>query len=80
MAFVHDSPKRGPFDDGRNGTQPVVGPGSYDIESKAHKELMQALYPKKTAPFNQTEAKNLVPSKGGIEVPGKYSISVKKKL
>jgi hypothetical protein len=31
----------------RNSSKLIVGPGSYDPEATAHKELMSALYPKK---------------------------------
>lgn len=30
----------------------VLGPGHYDIEGKAHKELMTAIYPKRKVAFN----------------------------
>ena len=32
-----------------------VGPGQYDVDSLQHKQLMAAIYPKKSAPFNSTE-------------------------
>ena len=39
----------------RKNSNPTVGPASYDTDARVHKELMTALYPKKKAPFNQTE-------------------------
>ena len=33
----------------------TVGPGQYDVDSLQHKQLMAAIYPKKSAPFNSTE-------------------------
>jgi hypothetical protein len=39
----------------RKNSNEFIGPATYDTEGRAHKELMQALYPKKKAPFNQTE-------------------------
>ena len=55
MAFTAQSPTK--MDFVRNSAAKPLGPGQYDIDSTAHKQLMAALYPKKTAPFNATEAK-----------------------
>ena len=55
MAFTAQSPSKHDFV--RNSAAKPLGPGQYDVDSTAHKQLMAALYPKKTAPFNQTEAK-----------------------
>ena len=47
-----------------------VGPGQYDIDSLQHKQLMAAIYPKKSAPFNSTEKRTKeIPQKN--KVPGK---------
>lgn len=48
----------------------TIGPGQYDVDSVAHKLLMAAIYPKKSAPFNSTEkrSKELTPK---MVVPGK---------
>jgi hypothetical protein len=56
-----------------------VGPGFFDPEAKAHKDLMAALYPKKQVPFNinQQRAKILDNSRSGqLDVPGKYQSSL----
>jgi hypothetical protein len=55
MAFVSQSPRS------IKQSNPTlsVGPGSYDIDGLAHKEIMNALYPKRNAPFNGSEARNL---------------------
>ena len=53
MAFVSE---RALPDDIVNKTAAAnVGPGQYDIDAGAHKELMAAIYPKKAAPFNSTD-------------------------
>ena len=49
---------------------PVIGPGSYEPEASAHKELMTALYPKKTVPFNATDQRNT--SSPFLANPGKF--------
>ena len=48
-----------------------MGPGSYDVEGAAHKELMNALYPKKNAPFNITEVRYPL---NKDQTPGKFSL------
>lgn len=53
MAFVSEKPL--PPDITNKTAAGSVGPGQYDIDSLAHKELMAAIYPKKAAPFNSTE-------------------------
>ena len=53
MAFVSEKPL--PADVANKTAAANVGPGQYDIDSTAHKELMAAIYPKKVAPFNSTE-------------------------
>ena len=68
MAFVNQSPTK--FDLSHKSAADLIGPGQYDVDSTQHKQLMAALYPKKTAPFNGTEgrmrnAQNL-PSPGKI--------------
>ena len=35
-----------------------IGPGQYDIDSVAHKQLMAAIYPKRAAPFNSTDKRD----------------------
>lgn len=52
MAFVSEKPL--PADMANKTAAGAVGPGQYDIDSVAHKQLMAAIYPKKTAPFNST--------------------------
>ena len=52
MAFVNMSPSKGHLDDVHRRSNPHIGPQSYDVDALAHKELMEALYPKKKAPFN----------------------------
>ena len=68
MAFTSQDLK--PHDFVRNSAAKGVGPGQYDVDSTAHKQLMAALYPKKTAPFNATEAK-LREKTSKSPVPGK---------
>ena len=51
-----------------------VGPGQYDIDSLAHKQLMAAIYPKKSAPFNSTEKRTKEVTQKMV-VPGKLSLS-----
>ena len=53
MAFVSEKPL--PADVANKTAASNVGPGQYDIEGQAHKELMAAIYPKKAAPFNSTD-------------------------
>ena len=53
MAFVSEKPL--PPDVANRTAAANVGPGQYDVDSTAHKELMAAIYPKKVAPFNSTE-------------------------
>lgn len=52
MAFVHQSDRLGNVDMTRKNSNPNVGPQTYDVDARVHKELMYALYPKKRAPFN----------------------------
>ena len=56
MAFVSEKPL--PEDVANKTAAMNVGPGQYDIDSTAHKELMAAIYPKKAAPFNSTEKRH----------------------
>ena len=58
MAFVSEKPL--PPDIANKTAAVNVGPGQYDIDSIAHKELMAAIYPKKAAPFNSTDNRNKV--------------------
>ena len=37
-----------------------MGPGAYDVDGFEHKQMMKALYPKKNAPFNQTDSRKSV--------------------
>ena len=53
MAFVSEKPL--PADVTNKTAASGIGPGQYDVEAGAHKELMAAIYPKKTAPFNSTD-------------------------
>jgi len=55
MAFVSESKLPGTF--ALKTAAIAVGPGQYDTDSKAHKNLMAMIYPKKTAPFNSTTLK-----------------------
>ena len=70
MAFVSERPlpESIAYKSGADG----VGPGQYDIESTAHKQLMAAIYPKKYAPFNSTEKRNKVQPKKSAQ-PGKIN-------
>jgi hypothetical protein len=53
MAFVNQSKRETIFEEQqRSQSKLIVGPGFYDPEAKAHKDLMAALYPKKQVPFN----------------------------
>lgn len=53
---------------------PPVGPGTYDTEAPAHKELMTALYPKKGVPFNASDEKRVAnPSSPKLDKPGEFS-------
>ena len=56
MAFVSEKPL--PLDFTNKTAATNVGPGQYDTDSMAHKELMAAIYPKKAAPFNSTEKRH----------------------
>ena len=70
MAFVSESrlPDTMAVRTGANN----VGPGQYDVDSLQHKQLMAAIYPKKSAPFNSTEKRSKeVPQKSVS--PGKLS-------
>ena len=50
MAFVHESPKKASFiPTSQSGN---IGPGEYQGEGDQHKQAMEAIYPKKSAPFN----------------------------
>ena len=53
MAFVSEKPL--PANIVNKTAAANVGPGQYDIDSVAHKQLMAAIYPKKTAPFNSSD-------------------------
>ena len=53
MAFVSEKPL--PPDMANKTAAESVGPGQYDVDAGAHKELMAAIYPKKSAPFNSTD-------------------------
>ena len=55
MAFTGLSSKVSHLDLLRKNSNENIGPATYDTDGRMHKELMQALYPKKKAPFNQTE-------------------------
>ena len=68
MAFVNQSPTK--FDFANRSAADLVGPGQYDVERTQHKQLMAALYPKKTAPFNGTEMR-MRNSSGVLNNPGK---------
>ncbi len=60
MAFVNQSKRETQIHDNSQSKvslSPDVGPGAYDIENLKHKELVSALYPRKHAPFNATEAR-----------------------
>ena len=48
-----------------------IGPGQYDVDSTAHKQLMAAIYPKKSAPFNST-AKKDAEKRSSPRSPGKF--------
>lgn len=52
---------------------PDIGPGAYDPESVRHKELVSTLYPRKQAPFNATESRQLgKTSSPKLEIPGNH--------
>jgi hypothetical protein len=57
----------------RKNSNEHIGPATYDTEGRAHKELMQALYPKKKAPFNKTEIREspLLQPQNMRNLPGK---------
>jgi hypothetical protein len=78
MAFVNTSPKQGHIDNIHKSSNTNVGPQSYDPEALAHKQLMEALYPKKKAPFNQTEVREspLYNSKPMRNNPGKKTQTI----
>ena len=56
----------------RKNSNPNIGPSTYDTDARVHKELMTALYPKKKAPFNQTEIREspLVQPQSMRDLPG----------
>ena len=56
MAFTAQSTQKHDFV--RNSASKSLGPGQYDIDSTAHKQLMAALYPKKMTPFNATASRS----------------------
>ena len=56
MAFVSEKPL--PNDFSVKTAANNVGPGQYDVDAGAHKELMQAIYPKKAAPFNSSDRRD----------------------
>ena len=58
MAFISEKPLPGDFSNKTAAAN--VGPGQYDIDSQAHKQLVAAIYPKKNAPFNSTDQRSPV--------------------
>lgn len=56
MAFVSEKPL--PDSVANKTAANDVGPGQYDIDSTAHKQLMAAIYPKKSAPFNASSTRD----------------------
>ena len=52
MAFTSQGAEKYEFVRNSEASKKGLGPGQYDVDSTAHKQLMAALYPKKTAPFN----------------------------
>eukprot|EP00354_Favella_ehrenbergii_P001691 CAMPEP_0170463468 /NCGR_PEP_ID=MMETSP0123-20130129/8567_1 /TAXON_ID=182087 /ORGANISM="Favella ehrenbergii, Strain Fehren 1" /LENGTH=347 /DNA_ID=CAMNT_0010728905 /DNA_START=11 /DNA_END=1054 /DNA_ORIENTATION=+ len=52
-----------------------VGPGQYDIDSLQHKQLMAAIYPKKSAPFNSSDKRSKeILQKSISPGPGQYEV------
>ena len=50
----------------------IVGPGTYDLENSAHKDMMSVLYPKRQPPFNISEARQAAnASSPKLDGPGK---------
>jgi hypothetical protein len=60
MAFVYKDVRESPLGKLKDAVPERVGPGSYDIDGTLQKEFMAQIYPKKVAPFNQTEARKVV--------------------
>ena len=71
MAFISEKPLPGDFSVKTAANN--VGPGQYDIDGEAHKELMKAIYPKKAAPFNSTDRREKERKQASMS-PGKCSI------
>lgn len=72
MAFVFKEQRDSPNAKG-SPVPPRVGPGSYDVDGTLQKEFMAQIYPKKVAPFNQTETRNVIQPmlEQKLNVPGK---------
>ena len=60
MAFVFKDDRDSPHGKKMSPVPPRVGPGSYDIDGTLQKEFMAQIYPKKVAPFNQTETRTVI--------------------
>lgn len=77
MAFVCQSERKIEINNRTIQNNPLVGPGSYDHDNRAHKEAMKALYPRKTIPFNESEVRFVdtdkkSPHKRSFPGPGDY--------
>lgn len=56
MAFVVESKRLTVIAEVAQGSNYLVGPGSYDPGNQEHKETMKMIFPKKQVPFNNHEA------------------------
>jgi len=72
MAFVHLAKKETFIDLTEKNSNANIGPGEYDTDGLAHKELMLALYPKKVTPFNASDARHspLLQPSNMVGLPG----------
>lgn len=73
MAFTSMQPLPGTLVNKKSPTA-NIGPGQYDVDSLAHKQLMAAIYPKKSAPFNSTNKREGIGGKNSARSPGKSTL------
>jgi len=85
MAFVNESQREtGMVVDGATG---VLGPGEYFNEGYLHRQAMEAIYPRRHAPFNSyaprqvgsyssaaTGGKNISPGPGSYQLKSNFEI------
>lgn len=55
-----------------------VGPGQYDGESVAHKQLMASIFPKRRAPFDSSDKRSKIASPEQLNTPGPGTYEINK--